>query len=148
MDFGGLGEKDIHRPYTCEKCRGRMNYVGVGEYVCESCGHKMYDDYGKVRNYLEMHRGANQTEVSMATGVTRTVIRHLLREDRLEVAPNSAVFLTCEACGTAIRSGRLCESCARIMAREKGTSERHSSNVQGFGKAKMENAGAKRFDRS
>lgn len=148
MDFTSFSEKDIHRPVICEKCRGRMNYVGVGEYICELCEHKMYDDYGKVRNYLEGHRGATQTEVSMATGVTRTVIRHLLREDRLEVAPNSAVFLTCDACGTSIRSGRYCAACAAKQGKEKSTADKHSPNIQGFGKASVENSGAKRFDRN
>ena len=38
----------------CQECGGtRIEYKGVGEYKCEDCGLLMYNDYGKVRLYLE-----------------------------------------------------------------------------------------------
>lgn len=42
-----------HVPQRCKLCFGRMIFKGVGEYQCEECGYLDYDDYGKVRNYVE-----------------------------------------------------------------------------------------------
>ena len=127
--------RDLHKPSTCEKCGDSMKYKGIGEYVCEGCGHVMYDDYGKVRSYLESHRGATQGETAQATGVAPNVIRQFLRDDKIEIAPNSAVFIFCESCGTPIRSGRLCSACER------------AGSVKGFGKATGGSSGARRFSR-
>ena len=44
---------EYNRPKTCEKCDGVMVFMGVGEYQCEDCGAIAYDDYGKVRLYIE-----------------------------------------------------------------------------------------------
>lgn len=72
-----------NRPTYCEKCGAVMVFKGVGEYQCEKCGYLDYDDYGKVRNYIEKHMGANVAEASKATGVTQKAIRDMLKEARL-----------------------------------------------------------------
>ena len=41
----------------CKKCGGIMVFKGVGEYHCEDCNAVDYDDYGKVRLYIEEHDG-------------------------------------------------------------------------------------------
>lgn len=128
--------RDLHKPSRCSKCSGSLQYRGVGEYVCEDCGNVMYDDFGKVRNYLEEHRGATQAETAQATGVSPNTIRHFLREERLEIAPNSQVFMHCEKCGTPIRTGRFCFACSSS-----------SPEMKGFGKVSMGASGAKRFSR-
>ena len=107
-----INENDIYnRPLTCEKCGGIMIFKGVGEYHCENCRHVEYDDYGKVRLYVEKHRGATSSEVSMQTGVSQKAIRQMLKENRLEITQDSAAFLRCEVCGASIRGGRLCPKC-------------------------------------
>ena len=75
-----------NRPTYCEKCGGVMVFKGVGEYECEKCGALEYDDYGKVRNYIEKHMGANAAQASKATGVSQKAIREMLKEARLEIA--------------------------------------------------------------
>lgn len=100
-------------PSECPECGGNMVYRGVGEYSCEKCGHLMYDDYGKVRNYIEQHPGATQSEVALATGVSQSRIKQLLIEERIEVAPGSTVFMHCALCNAEIRSGMYCEACAK-----------------------------------
>ena len=95
----------------CNACGGKLNYRGLGEYVCEECGSLEYDDYGKVRAYLEKHPGALQGEVSRATGVPANRIRSLLQQERIEIASGSGMFLYCEVCGTKIRSGIRCPAC-------------------------------------
>ena len=67
-----------------------MIFKGVGEYHCENCRHVEYDDYGKVRLYVEKHRGATSSEVSMQTGVSQKAIRQKLKENNL----NQSVWRT------------------------------------------------------
>jgi len=138
-------------PDTCEQCGcKKIKYLGVGEYKCEECGHLMYDDYGKVRNYIEANQGATTSEVSEATGVSKEKIRRLLRDERIEIAPGSASFLTCDRCGQNIRSGRLCGACAaefNSVKAEKAKAFKSSGVTGGFGKALHGDSGAKRFSR-
>ena len=132
MDFG----IDIYnRPSVCSVCGGKMLFVGVGEYHCERCKNVEFDDYGKVRNYIEAHRGCNAIEIEAATGVPRKAIHQMLREERIEVTKDSKVFLKCEHCGKDILTGRYCEKCENII---KGFSEKkpeRKSSVKGFGKS-------------
>lgn len=140
--------RDMSVPSNCEKCGGSMEFKGVGEYKCTECQHVMYDDYGKVRNYLETHAGATQSEVAEVTGVSINKIRQLLKEEKIEIAPNSNVFLHCELCGQPIRSGRFCAECER-RAQQRADADKHTAkkDTHGFGIGKMETSGAKRFKR-
>ena len=137
-------------PTYCAKCGGVMVFKGVGEYKCEDCGYLDYDDYGKARNYIEKHPGATSAEVSMETGVSQKAIRNMLREERLEIAANSSIFMRCEICGADIRYGRFCKKCEVSYHREieeKARADRNL-NLSGFGAEKLDGeAGAKRFTR-
>lgn len=144
---------DISRlniPTYCAKCGGVMIFKGVGEYECEECGNLEYDDYGKVRNYVEKHPGATSAQASAATGVTQKSIRGMLKEERLEIAANSTTFLKCESCGTKIRSGRFCKKCEVNYHRSIEEQARASRNVDfsGFSMERQKGEeGAKRFTR-
>ncbi len=150
MDAQRLVFRNIHAPQTCDKCgKTAMDYQGVGEYKCAECGFVMYDDFGKVRNYLEAHRGAIASEVSQATGVSIDTIRQFLKEERLEITAGSGVMLACEICKAPIRSGRYCEDCLRTISRKKAAENAagHKPNLQGFGTHRTGESGAKRFTR-
>lgn len=142
--------KDPSVPVNCEKCGREIEYQGLGTYVCKSCGFTMYDDYGKVRNYLDAHRGATQAEVSRMTGVSQHKIRTMIQEDRFEITQNSAVFLTCEICGAAIRSGRYCENCLKKIAMQDAKADKRTTtkNMSGYGGFVRGASGEKRFTRS
>ena len=71
------------RPTICKACGGILIYKGLGEYQCEDCNACEYDDYGKVRSYLEKHHGANVAEISSQTGVSHKAIRDMIKERRL-----------------------------------------------------------------
>ena len=149
MDDLILG-KDSSTPIKCDKCNcSDLEYMGLGGYMCKDCGHKMFDDYGKVREYLDLHRGATATEVSVATGVPVGKIRQMVREEKFEITQNSAVFMACEKCGKPIRSGRFCVSCsdARTSSFEAAKKASRNSNLQGFGAARTGSSGEKRFTR-
>lgn len=147
-----LGLDDYHTPTICRKCGGIMVFRGVGEYQCEDCRYLDYDDYGKVRNYIEDNRGATTFAIEQGTGVSQRTIRSLIREGRLEIASDSKTFLKCDVCGTQIRSGHLCPTCESNMHRSFENNQRAERNakvakmVSGFGKEVKGDDGAKRFN--
>lgn len=145
MDMNGY-----NRPVYCQECGGFMIFKGVGEYRCEDCGCLDYDDYGKVRNYLEKHAGATTAEVSDATGVTQKAIREMLKESRLEIAPGSNTFMKCEICGAVVRSGKYCDRCEAAYHKsiEEKAKAARNINLSGFGTERnVGGEGAKRFIR-
>lgn len=143
--------RNYNRPTICPQCGGIMVFKGVGEYECEDCRYVAYDDYGKVRNYLEKHEGATAAQVSGATGVSQHAIRDMLKESRLEIAANSKAFLKCERCGASIRSGRFCHRCEMNYHRDLENEIRmqRSANVSGYSLERpVAEDGEKRFYRS
>lgn len=101
---------------NCRSCGNIFNYV-TGQVVCPACREKMEKKFQDVKEYIRNNRGAGIKEVSEACDVEAGQIRQWLKEDRLEVTEDSAIYLTCESCGTAIRSGRFCEKCMGNMTR-------------------------------
>lgn len=71
--------------------------------------------FQEVKEYIRAHKGCGIQEVSNACDVEPAQIRQWLRDDRLEVTEDSAIFLNCESCGASIRSGRFCDKCAGSM---------------------------------
>lgn len=141
--------EDYHRPTFCEKCNGVMVYKGLGEFQCEECEAFAYDDYGKVRNYLDKHRGANVAEISAATGVSNKTIRDMIKENRFEVIESPTGYLRCEMCGIEIKSGRLCSKCEKEYHHKiEAEARAHKKNHIAGGSAMMsEEHGKKRFSR-
>lgn len=149
MGINRLSVINYNAPDSCEECGGtKIKYAGIGEYCCEGCGHIMYDDYGVVRNFLEKNQGATVAETSLATGVSKNKIRMMLVDDKIQVTPGSMVFLNCSVCGAQIRSGRYCEKCAAELKNSERTAGRISHISGGYGKAKTDTSGVKRFDRN
>lgn len=140
---------EIIRPTICEKCGGVLVYRGLGEYQCEECSAVEYDDYGKVRNYLEEHRGANVAKVSDATGVTHKAIRDMIKEKRFEIIDNRGGYLRCEICGENISSGRLCRKCEENYHRnvEAQARAQRKKNISGYGERARGEQGSKRYTR-
>ncbi|MCH5343039.1 MAG: hypothetical protein J1E64_03295 [Acetatifactor sp.] len=148
--LGGLFIEDYyHIPRVCNECGGVMIFKGVGEYHCEKCGAVDYDDYGKVRLYIESHKGANAKEVEDATGVTQRSIRQMLKDSRIEVAEGSKVMMKCEACGQPIRSGQFCPQCETKMHRAMEAAQREQlmKDLKGYSISKGGEEGHRRFVR-
>lgn len=142
-------EDQYNIPRICKNCGGVLVFKGVGEYCCEECGALEYDDYGKVRLYIEGHKGATAAEIENAIGVSQRSIRHMLKEGRLEVTNDSKTFLRCEVCGKSIRSGQYCPECEIAIHRNLEAEQRaeKKKNVQGVGLAQKGDEGQKRFRR-
>ena len=140
-----------NRPTYCSECGGVMVFKGLGEYQCEKCGFLEYDDYGKARNYVEKHMGANAAEVAKATGVPQKSIRDMLKEGKLEIAKDSVIFLKCEICGAKISSGKDCPECEMNYdhdLEEMARKARHHGDTFGYSTERRKGEdGAKRFTR-
>lgn len=95
---------------NCKTCGRIFNYM-MGPVICPACKDSMEAKFQEVKEYIREHKGANIPEVAEACDVEASQIRQWLRDERLEVTEDSALYLTCESCGAAIRSGRFCEKC-------------------------------------
>lgn len=105
---------------NCRVCGRVFNYMS-GAPVCQVCKENLEAKFQEVKEYIREHRGVGISEVAEACDVDPAQIRQWLKEDRLEVTEDSAIFLNCESCGAPIRSGKFCEKCKDNMT--KGFSE-------------------------
>lgn len=97
---------------TCPECGGRLVYKYSGIYGCEKCQIEVYDDFGKVKKYIEEHGPSPANIISDATGVPMNIINKFLRKGRVEIPEGSGFYITCEICNAPIRFGRICMECA------------------------------------
>lgn len=136
-------------PTVCKNCGGVLVYRGLGEYLCEQCKEKDYDNYGKTRNFIEEHPGASAVDIEKNTGVSKAAIREMLKESRFEVVEGVKSFLRCEGCNKEIRSGRYCPECEKNihLTIEKQQREKMRENMQGFAMNLGGEKGQRRFVR-
>lgn len=99
---------------NCRGCGRIFNYV-TGPILCQKCREEMEAKFQEVKEYIRQNPGVGIQEVSDACDVPINQIQQWLREERLEVTENSAIFLSCESCGSPIRSGRYCDKCKSAM---------------------------------
>jgi hypothetical protein len=63
-------------PVECEFCGGDIDKGPKGEYICVSCGKENYDDFNKIRNYIQKYGPAPAIVVSRNTGVPMATIEY------------------------------------------------------------------------
>ena len=102
-----------NRPISCKKCNGKLFYLGGGKYKCHPCEEEYYDDFGKVKEFLEERGSAPAVLITEHTGVRMELIDLFLRTGKLEIIEDSKFYISCEKCGCAIRYGRYCPHCSR-----------------------------------
>ena len=102
---------------NCRKCGKMFNYVS-GPPICVQCREALEEKFQEVKSYIREHAHSSINDVAEACDVSTNQIRQWLREERLELEGDSGIALTCESCGTAIRSGRFCDKCKNDMANE------------------------------
>ena len=101
---------------NCSRC-GKI-YAYDGFNICIKCRREEEEEFKKVKEYLRENPGANVVEVSEETGVEAKRIIEFLKQGRLEIKDEHNILLTCERCGTSIRTGRFCDKCTIEMTRE------------------------------
>lgn len=103
---------------NCKKCGRIYNYIG-GAPICPVCREQDEEDYKRVKEYLYEYPKASMSQVSMDLDVSVEQIKRYLREGRLEIVGEEGnLFLECESCGKAIRSGRFCLECERSLSKD------------------------------
>ncbi|MBR6627481.1 MAG: flagellar protein [Lachnospiraceae bacterium] len=95
---------------NCRNCGRIFNYV-TGNIICPACRSELEEKFQEVKKYVQEHRGVGISQVAEACDVEPQIIQQWLRDERLEVTEDSAIFLNCEKCGAPIRSGRYCDAC-------------------------------------
>jgi len=95
---------------NCRNCGNVFNYI-MGPIICPSCKDAVEAKFQEVKQYISDNPGVGIKQVSEECDVETSTIQQWLREERLEVTANSAIFLSCDGCGANIRSGRFCEKC-------------------------------------
>ena len=114
-DQGYIKQDDGH-PTICERCGGRLKYLGGGEYKCQSCYRVQLDDYGKVREFLYDYGGSMDADMIAAyTGVSEEKLVEFMRDGKISASKMSPFTLSCERCGRAIASGHYCERCQQYF---------------------------------
>lgn len=101
---------------NCRNCGRIFNYV-AGSVICPACRESMEAKFQEVKEYIREHKGAGIAQVAEACDVEASQIRQWLREERLEVTEDSAMFLNCDNCGAPIRCGKFCEKCKYSMTK-------------------------------
>lgn len=95
---------------NCRTCGNIFNYV-VGPFICPACREALEEKFQTVKEYLREHPGVDIHQMSTDCNVDVQLIRKWLREERLEITSDNAIFLECERCGTSIKSGKYCDKC-------------------------------------
>lgn len=110
---------------SCRNCGNLFNYV-TGPNICPSCRESLEAKFVEVKAFIEDNPGVGMKQVSEACDIDMSVIQQWLREERLEVTQNSAIFLSCDGCGANIRSGRFCEKCKLNLSNGFRAAIRHN----------------------
>ena len=122
---------------NCRNC-GRMFSSKEGQEFCSKCRLEVEDHFKIVREFVYDNPGSTVKEVEDGTGVPREEILEYLREEKLELKQESAA-LNCQRCGKAIKSGRMCNACAREL--KEGFSKAFESDKKGDNKSNNKNKG-------
>lgn len=102
---------------NCRKCGRIFNYV-VGPHICPACREKQEEKFQEVKNFIRNNKDATINVVSEECDVEIPQIQQWVREERLAFSDDSPIGVSCENCGTMIKTGRFCEKCKREMAND------------------------------
>lgn len=100
---------------NCRKCGRIFNYV-VGPHICPACREKQEEKFQEVKNFIRENKDATINVVSEECDVEIPQIQQWIREERLAFSDDSPIGVSCENCGTMIKTGRFCEKCKKEMA--------------------------------
>lgn len=119
--------------FTLRKCKwcGSL-FQGSPTGICYSCIEKMDEEFLVARDYIYDHPSAKIAEVCEETGIEERTILHFLKEGRLSLSSNVGDILSCENCGSSIKSGRLCDNCKnKLKSAIHGVIEKDKPKEQG-----------------
>ena len=106
---------------NCKNCGRLYNYIGGVYRLCPECMRKLEEKFQEVKDYIENNPRADMREISEKCDVSTRQIEQWIRDERLVIADDSPIGITCERCGASIKSGRFCERCKNKMANNLGS---------------------------
>lgn len=105
---------------TCKRCGSLFNFMGQMP-LCPACTKALEELFPKVKQFIYDNPGAHIDQVAKECGVSVSIIKRWVREERLAFAEGSSVGLDCEKCGKSILTGRYCPECKRTVQDEFGS---------------------------
>ena len=67
-------------PMQCEQCGTKLQSMGDGVYRCVKCKINYYDEFRKIRNFIEQNGPAPGITITKATGVSLQTVNHYFRD--------------------------------------------------------------------
>ncbi len=86
--------------------------------MCPDCREEETTLLRKVKDYLWDYPGSTEAKLHEIFGVTHEQVTKWLREERLEITPESNIKLTCVRCGSMILKGKYCDHCRKVVGDE------------------------------
>jgi len=103
---------------NCKRCGKIYNYI-TGTPICPVCKERDEADFKRVKEYLYQYQGASLSEVSTVLDISVERIKGYLKDGRLEIINcEGNMFLECESCGKALRTGRFCDECTKELTHD------------------------------
>lgn len=99
---------------TCKSCGKIFNHIS-GPPLCPACVRKLEDKFTQVKKYVYEHPRIGINELSQEMEVSIGQINRWIREERLCFSDDSPIGISCESCGTMIKTGRFCNACKSQM---------------------------------
>lgn len=130
---------------NCRNCGNIFNYV-TGPIICPACRESLEAKFQEVKAYIQENPGVSIQRVSEECDVDVSLIKQWLRDERLEMAENSAIYLNCENCDAPIRSGKYCDKCkAQLVSGFKNAMNRSKPEDPGRHKPDKGHSAKMRF---
>lgn len=115
---------------NCIKC-GKIyeDYLDLYK-MCPDCRTQESDLLRQVKDYLWDYPGTTEAKLRELFGVTHEQVTKWLREERLEITPESNIKLTCVRCGSMILKGKYCDHCKKVVGDELDSLKKELSPKQ------------------
>lgn len=125
---------------SCPRCRSLFQYTS-GDPICQKCKDLEEKDFQVVRKFVRDNPKSTISDTSKETHVSTKLIIKFIKQERLEVSPESPMGVECERCGKIIKSGKLCKECSKELAQglgnHKESAKKSSAPVKQDTSAKM-----------
>ena len=112
---------------NCATC-GRIfeDYLDLYK-TCPQCRDEENTLLRQVKDYLWDYPGTTEGKLRELFGVSHQQVTKWLREERLEITPDSSIKLTCLRCGSMILKGKYCPDCAKRIGAQLNEMKREMS---------------------
>ncbi|RSD25206.1 TIGR03826 family flagellar region protein [Mesobacillus subterraneus] len=104
---------------NCPDC-GEIFVKNKFRDICEKCWKAEQVAYDTVSKYMRKreNRAATMLQVVEATGVEEELILKFIKTGKLQITQFPNLGYPCDKCGTIIREGRICGTCAGKIKKE------------------------------